>query len=52
MAEHFHTVVIGAGSGGMTVAIGVATLGKPVALIEAHHAAATAPTWVACHPRP
>lgn len=37
MAEHFHTVVIGAGSGGMTVAIGMAALGKPVALIEAHH---------------
>jgi len=32
--KHFHTVVIGAGSGGMTVAIGMAALGKPVALIE------------------
>lgn len=35
--EHFHTVVIGAGSGGMTVAVGMAGLGKPVALIEGHH---------------
>jgi dihydrolipoamide dehydrogenase len=37
MIERFHTVVIGAGSGGLTVAIGIAALGKPVALIEAHH---------------
>lgn len=37
MSEHFHTVVIGAGSGGLTVAVGMAALGKPVALIEAHH---------------
>lgn len=35
--DHFHTVVIGAGSGGLTVAYGLASLGKPVALIEARH---------------
>jgi pyruvate/2-oxoglutarate dehydrogenase complex dihydrolipoamide dehydrogenase (E3) component len=35
--EHFSTVVIGAGSGGMTVAIGLAGLGRKVALIEGHH---------------
>ncbi|MBW6466662.1 MAG: NAD(P)/FAD-dependent oxidoreductase [Brevefilum sp.] len=34
---HFHTIIIGAGSGGMTVAIGLAGLGKKVALVEAHH---------------
>jgi len=34
MTEHFHTVVIGAGSGGMTVAVGLANLGKWVALTE------------------
>lgn len=37
MTEHFHTVVIGAGSGGMTVAVGMAGLGRKVALIEGHH---------------
>lgn len=37
MSEHVHTIIIGAGSGGLTVAIGLANLGKPVALIEAHH---------------
>lgn len=31
----FHTVVVGAGSGGLTVAVGVARLGRPVALVEA-----------------
>jgi pyruvate/2-oxoglutarate dehydrogenase complex dihydrolipoamide dehydrogenase (E3) component len=31
----FHTLVIGAGSGGLTVAAGLANLGKEVALIEA-----------------
>ncbi len=36
-AEHFSTVVIGSGSGGMTVAIGLANLGKKVALVEGHH---------------
>ncbi len=36
-SEHFQTVVIGAGSGGMTVAIGLAGLGRQVALIEGHH---------------
>ncbi len=35
--EHFHTIVIGAGSGGMTVAVGMANLGYPVALIEGAH---------------
>jgi pyruvate/2-oxoglutarate dehydrogenase complex dihydrolipoamide dehydrogenase (E3) component len=35
--QHFHTIIIGAGSGGMTVAIGLAGLGKKVALVEAHH---------------
>ncbi len=37
MTEHFSTIVIGAGSGGMTVAIGLANLGRKVALIEGHH---------------
>lgn len=35
--EHFKTIVIGAGSGGMTVAIGLAGLGRQVALIESNH---------------
>jgi dihydrolipoamide dehydrogenase len=37
MTNHFHTIVIGAGSGGMTVAIGLAGLGKQVAFIEGNH---------------
>jgi pyruvate/2-oxoglutarate dehydrogenase complex dihydrolipoamide dehydrogenase (E3) component len=37
MNTHFHTIVIGAGSGGLTVAIGLAALGKPVLLVEAKH---------------
>jgi len=37
VTEHFSTIVIGAGSGGMTVAIGLAGLGRKVALIEGHH---------------
>lgn len=37
MTEHFHTIVIGAGSGGMTVAVGLSGLGKQVAFIEGHH---------------
>jgi dihydrolipoamide dehydrogenase len=37
MRKHYQTIVIGAGSGGMTVAIGLAVLGKKVALIEGHH---------------
>jgi dihydrolipoamide dehydrogenase len=37
MGEHFHTIVIGAGSGGLTVAVGLANLGKRVAVIEALH---------------
>ena len=36
-SQHFSTIVIGAGSGGMTVAIGMAALGKPVALIESNY---------------
>jgi dihydrolipoamide dehydrogenase len=35
MPDTFHTVVIGAGSGGLTIAVGVANLGKPVAVVEA-----------------
>ncbi len=35
--SHYENVVIGAGSGGLTVAIGLAGLGKEVALIEANH---------------
>ncbi|MBC8160813.1 MAG: NAD(P)/FAD-dependent oxidoreductase [Roseiflexaceae bacterium] len=34
---HFETIVIGAGSGGLTVAIGLANLGREVALVEARH---------------
>ncbi len=37
MSNHFHTIVIGAGSGGMTVAVGLAGLGKQVAFVEAQH---------------
>ncbi|MDQ2693183.1 MAG: FAD-dependent oxidoreductase, partial [Chloroflexota bacterium] len=37
MTSEFHTIVIGAGSGGLTVAIGLANLGKEVALVEGHH---------------
>ncbi|MGB9754859.1 MAG: hypothetical protein C0183_21385 [Roseiflexus castenholzii] len=37
MTDHFHTIVIGAGSGGLTVAYGLASLGRRVALIEARH---------------
>jgi dihydrolipoamide dehydrogenase len=33
-SSHYSTAVIGAGSGGLTVAIGLAAFGKPVALIE------------------
>ncbi len=36
MRTHYATIVIGAGSGGMTVAVGLARLGKEVALIESH----------------
>jgi dihydrolipoamide dehydrogenase len=35
--EHFQTIIIGAGSGGMTVAVGMAGLGKQVAFIEGNH---------------
>ena len=34
--QPFSTIVLGAGSGGLTVALGLAALGKPVALIERH----------------
>lgn len=37
MTEHYSTIVIGAGSGGMTVAVGLAGLGRKVALIEGNH---------------
>jgi pyruvate/2-oxoglutarate dehydrogenase complex dihydrolipoamide dehydrogenase (E3) component len=37
VSNAFHTIVIGAGSGGLTVAVGLANLGKPVAVIEALH---------------
>jgi dihydrolipoamide dehydrogenase len=37
MTNHFHTIVIGAGSGGMTVAVGLSALGKQVAFIEGNH---------------
>lgn len=33
--ERFHTIVVGAGSGGLTVAVGLARLGRQVALVEA-----------------
>lgn len=34
-AQPFHTVVIGSGAGGLTVAVGLSKLGKSVALVEA-----------------
>jgi dihydrolipoamide dehydrogenase len=34
--EAYHTIVIGAGSGGFTVAIGLTGFGKRVAVVEAH----------------
>ncbi|MBT7990417.1 MAG: NAD(P)/FAD-dependent oxidoreductase [Anaerolineae bacterium] len=37
MKKHYQNIVIGAGSGGMTVAIGLSSLGKEVALIEGLH---------------
>lgn len=37
MSDIFHTLIIGAGSGGLTVAVGLANLGKPVAVVEALH---------------
>jgi len=36
MRTQYSTIVIGAGSGGLTVAVGLARLGKEVALIESH----------------
>ena len=35
--KEFHTVIIGAGSAGLTVTVGLANLGKSVALIERKH---------------
>jgi pyruvate/2-oxoglutarate dehydrogenase complex dihydrolipoamide dehydrogenase (E3) component len=35
--ENFENIVIGAGSGGLTVAIGLAMQGKKVALIESNY---------------
>lgn len=37
MSDSFHTIIVGAGSGGLTVAVGLANLGKSVAVIEALH---------------
>jgi pyruvate/2-oxoglutarate dehydrogenase complex dihydrolipoamide dehydrogenase (E3) component len=37
MAEYYPTIVIGSGSGGLTAAIGLAGLGRKVALIEGKH---------------
>jgi pyruvate/2-oxoglutarate dehydrogenase complex dihydrolipoamide dehydrogenase (E3) component len=37
MSFDFHTAVVGSGSGGLTVAVGLSKLGKTVALIEKHH---------------
>ncbi len=34
--QHFPTIVLGAGSGGLTVALGLAALGRAVALVEPH----------------
>lgn len=35
--KKYHTVVVGAGSGGLTVAVGLSKLGKRVALVEKRH---------------
>lgn len=35
--KQFQTVVIGSGSGGRTVAVGLSALGREVAMIEGHH---------------
>ena len=37
LVKTFHTIVIGAGSAGLTVTVGLANLGKSVALIEKKH---------------
>ena len=37
MTNHFNTIVIGAGSGGMTVAVGLSGLGKQVAFVEGNY---------------
>lgn len=36
MSYQYHTAVVGSGSGGLTVAVGLSKLGKKVALIERH----------------
>lgn len=36
-SKHYQHIVIGAGSGGLTVASGLANMGKQVMLVEAHH---------------
>ena len=36
MSKRYHTIIIGSGSGGMTVAVGLAGFGKDVAVIEAN----------------
>lgn len=36
-SQIFHTAIVGAGSGGLTVTVGLANLGKSVALIEKKH---------------
>jgi pyruvate/2-oxoglutarate dehydrogenase complex dihydrolipoamide dehydrogenase (E3) component len=36
MSKHYHTIIIGSGSGGMTVAVGLAGFGKDIAVIEAN----------------
>ncbi|MEM7734546.1 MAG: NAD(P)/FAD-dependent oxidoreductase [Deinococcota bacterium] len=35
--SNYHTIIIGSGSGGITVAVGLAGLGKKVAVVEAAH---------------
>jgi pyruvate/2-oxoglutarate dehydrogenase complex dihydrolipoamide dehydrogenase (E3) component len=35
--SNYHTIIIGSGSGGITVAVGLAGLGKKVAIVEAAH---------------
>ncbi len=37
MKSRFNTIVIGAGSGGMTIGVGMAALGKDIAMIEGLH---------------
>ena len=37
MDNEFHTIIVGSGSGGLTVAVGLSKLGKKIALIEKDH---------------